>query len=121
MKPPLVALLVAPDRHMRQQILWEEKTLTVREGHRDYRVGSPVMLCCHIVPWAVMATIVEVRHCLLKEVTQEECLQDGVRNLEELLNNLRKYYPNISLDSPVTIIKWDDIRGYVVNRFRTSL
>ncbi len=35
MKQPLVALLISHDRHMRDRIHRGQKTITIREGHRD--------------------------------------------------------------------------------------
>lgn len=114
LKHPLQALLVAPDQRMRTAILERIKKISIREGRRDYRSG-PVMLCCHLEPWAVMADIVNVRHCTLREVTKEEYKADGFENKVELLNGLKKFYPNMNLDSPVTVIRWDNARGKLVD------
>lgn len=73
------------------------------------------MLCCHIKPWAVMADIVDVRCCHLREVTEEDCQDSGFRNLEELVRGLKKYYPDIGPDSIVTVIKWQNVRGLWVD------
>ncbi|MBI2676949.1 MAG: ASCH domain-containing protein [Candidatus Yanofskybacteria bacterium] len=113
MKPALQALLIAPDCCVRDQIVWGTKTVTIREGHRDYKLGK-VMLCCHLEPWAVMADITEVRHCLLKEVTKEECFDDGFSNRVELLHDLQRFYPDLTANSPVTVIKWANVTGTLV-------
>lgn len=115
LKPPLYALLIAPDKKMRDAILDGKKKITIREGHRDYPVGQKVMLCCNLVPWAVMATITNVRHCTLQEVTRGELYAEGFSSHEELLRDLRQYYPNISSSSPITIIGWDDPAGTLIN------
>lgn len=114
MKNPLYALLVAPDEQMRLDIVRKIKKISIREGHRDYRLGS-VMLCCHWVPWAVMADITEVRHCALREVTKEEYQADGFKTQKTLLEGLKKFYPTMTLDSPVTIIRWDNVCGQLVD------
>ena len=114
MKPALQALLIAPDHDMRTHILYGGKTITIRKGHRDYKPG-PVMLCCHVVPWAVLAEITDVRHCALQEVTEEEYEADGFLSQEDLLKGLQKYYPNMTLDSPVTVIRWKDAKGFLVD------
>ncbi len=116
MKGPLVALLVADDPKMREKIANGEKTLTIREGFRDYRPGQTVMLCCHLEPWAVMADITEVRHCQVKELTEEEARADGQENLKELFKALRNYYPRLTGDSFVTIIRWTNVRGKLVEQ-----
>ncbi len=113
-KGPLQALLISPDHKTRFDILDGKKTVTVRQGWRKYFVG-PVMLCCHIRPWAVMADIVDVRHCFLREVTEEECRGSGFKNLEDLTRGLKKYYPDINPDSVVTVIKWQNVRGLWVD------
>ena len=115
MKQPLYALLISPDEGMRHRIETHEKTITIREGHRDYRAG-PVMLSCQIVPWAVMADITDVRHCTLREVAREEWEADGFVSQTDLLAQMRRYYPKLALDSEVTVIRWKDARGALVER-----
>lgn len=103
---------------MRNNIVSGTKTITIREGHRDYRPGQTVMLCCHLEPWAVMANITEVRHCLLGEVTKKEMEADGFTDHEDMLNGMRRYYPSLGYSSPVTVIRWKDARGKLVEESR---
>lgn len=110
----MYALLIAPDHRMRTDIIYDWKAITIREGHRDYRPG-PVMLCCHLAPWAVMADITDVRHCALREVTQEEYEDDGFHSQDDLLQGMQRFYPNMTLDSPVTVIRWEKARGFLVD------
>jgi len=120
-RPGLLALLIAPDEEMRFDILAEIKQITIREGWRDYQVGRPVMLCCQIEPWCVMADIVEVRHCILEAVTYEEMAADGFPTYVELLEGMRRFYTDMGLDSPVTVIRWANVRGKMVNDFRMEM
>ncbi len=113
MRDPLLALKISPDSAQRLAILRGEKKITIREGYRDYWPG-PVVLFCHIEPFAVMAEITEVRHTLLRGVTQEEWETDGFENRKDLLTGMRKYYPEIGWGSPVTIIYWDNVTGALV-------
>lgn len=115
LKPPLVALLISPDRYMRDAIHRGIKKITIREGHRDYQAGQTVMLCCHLESWAVMAKVTEVRHCTLGEVAKEEYLADGFQSASDMLNGMRRFYPNLSYQSPVTVIRWDNAQGEWVN------
>ena len=115
MKQPLTALLIAPDDGMRHRIETGTKTITIREGHRDYRPGL-VMLCCHLVAWAVQADINDVRHCTLREVTEEEWEDDGFVSQEDLLTQMRRFYKDLTLDSDVTVIRWTKARGELVER-----
>lgn len=115
LKPPLQALLISPDKKARIDILFEKQTATIRENWRDYKPG-PVMLCCHVHPWAVLADIVAVKHCLLRQVIQSEYQAAGFRTRKKLLNDLRKYYPSITWDSKVTVITWKDPEGFLIDR-----
>ena len=116
MKRPLTALLIAPDDGMRHRVETGAKTITIREGHRDYRPGELVMLCCHLVPWAVQTTLTDVRHCRLREVGEEEWLDDGFVSQDDLLTQMRRFYPKLTLDSEVTVIRWKDARGALIER-----
>jgi hypothetical protein len=116
MKQPLYALLIAPDVAMRHQIVTGWKKITIREGHRDYRPG-PVMLCCHEVPWAVMADITEVTHKTLIDVTPDEYVADGFDTADHLLAGMRQFYPKMDWTSPVTVIRFENARGALVRRY----
>ncbi|HEY4520174.1 MAG TPA: hypothetical protein VJH33_04085 [Candidatus Paceibacterota bacterium] len=117
LKHPMQALLVAPDNGMRSRILSGKITGTIREGSRDYRSG-PVMLCCHIAPWAVLANISTVRHCTLGDVTEQEIAACGFfppLSFVEMAADMRKYYPHITEASPVTVIHWDHLEGFLAD------
>ncbi len=116
MRRPVVALMF-DNPETWPKILSESKLITIREGHRDYRVGDTVMLCSHINPWCVAATVSSVRHCTLREITREEALADGFSIASELYRELKKFYPNIAWGSDVTIIIWRDVRGQMVEDY----
>ncbi len=113
-EPALQALLIAPDLQVRANILSGKKKITIREGYRDYYEG-PTMICCHIQPWAVQVDITDVYHVALGEVEAEDFEADGFSSQLDLLHGLRKYYPGIDYQSPVTVIHWDNVRGQLVD------
>lgn len=110
MKQALQAILIVNDPAVRLAIMLGEKNITIREGHRDYRVG-PVMICCHIMPWAVMATITSVRYTQVDEVTDKELKDDGYLDHKDMLCGLKEFYPGLTMSSPVTVISWGDVIG----------
>ena len=112
-KKPLQALLVA-ESGQRPTIAGSKK-ITIREGTRDYRVGEPVMLCSPKESFCVKADITDVRHCSANQVTEEEMKKDGYRSLQEMVEDLKTYYPNINEQSDVTVIKWDNVEGLLVD------
>jgi hypothetical protein len=108
-KPPLVALLMA-DCFL-EPIYSGEKKITIREGMRDYKAGQKVVLCkCgneDDIGWARMATITEVSMGKLKNVDIEDLNADGMEDLEDAVQCLRDFYPDITEESPVTVIRWE--------------
>ena len=104
MKRALQGILMAGET-MRDAVLADTKKITIREGHRDYTIG-PVLIGCHYLNWAVFRIIIHVRHTTLGEVTRGECLADGCNSLEELLRMLQQFYPDLTLESKVTVIRW---------------
>lgn len=108
-KRPLVSLLMA--ECFFSSIFNGEKTITIREGWRDYHVGEKVVLCrtgtLDDVGWATMAKITKVSHCFLKEVPIQDLNDDGMATLEDAVQSLGEYYENINEKSMVTVIRWE--------------
>ena len=105
MRRALQGILIATEE-MRDATLNGAKTITIREGHRDYTPG-PVLLGCHLLNWAATRTITDVRHTTLQEVTEEECQADGCTNWRDLLHMLKRFYTELVATSDVTIIRWE--------------
>ena len=108
---PFAALLISPDPDDRQAILAGDKAITIRAGHRDYQAGDKVMLCCHVDPWAVLTTVVSVRHTSLAEVGPLEWEADGFDSHEDMVEGLERYYGPMFPQQNVTVIRWGDIEG----------
>jgi hypothetical protein len=119
LKKPLQALLIATDEKMRENILNRKKKITIIEGWGDYQNG-PCMVCCHIEPWCVGIDIKDVRYSIIKDVKPEEYIADGYNFTSEMTKDLQRFYPKIDLESKVTIIKWDDANGKLVDEYKNK-
>lgn len=115
---PLVALLLAPNDFMWEAALSGAKRITIREGVRDYQVGDDLMVCCHVRNSAFKAKITEVRHCRLWGVTPAEYQADGFDSLESLISGLQAFYRDLTRESMVTIIRWSEMEGTAVEKFK---
>ena len=105
MKKPLQAILIAGEQ-MRDDTLSGKKKITIREGHRDYEKG-PVLLGCHILNWAKMAEITSVKHTILRDISEKDLIDDfGSPSHFMASKTLSQWYPNINLDSAVTVVRW---------------
>jgi hypothetical protein len=107
MKRPLLALLMSDD--FRTAIQNGEKSITIREGWRDYKPSEKVVLCCTNLEsnWAVMAKITNVTHCALKDVKIEDLNDDGMPTLEDAVASLGVFYEGMNEESLVTVIRWE--------------
>ena len=105
MKRALRAILIA-GRKMEEDVRYNKKKITIREGHRDYNEGH-VLIGCDKLDWCVMRTIISVRHTTISEITKEECKDDGFYDHTQLIETLKGFYPNINWNSPVTVIRWE--------------
>jgi len=116
MRPPLQALLLAPNVGLWSDVILGRQTGTIRTGHRAYAAGL-VMLCC---PWAsacVQAEIVSVRHCRMADLTLQERRAAGFRGPKSAaLAGMRRHYADLTMESPVTFILWKDADGTLIKR-----
>ena len=103
---PLTGLLVAGEK-LRDAVLSGKKTITIREGWRDYRAGDKVLIGCNVLGWATMGKITSVNCTILKDILQKELEADGFVNVDDAIRGLSAYYPDICLESPVTVIRWE--------------
>ena len=110
MKKALQAILMSTSDEQWNDILDKTKEITIREGLREYAPGFCILTNID-VNRSVGVDITSVRHCKLKEVTNQEYLEDNFRSRDDLYEGMREYYPSMTPDSDVTIIRWNGVRG----------
>jgi len=115
--PPRQALRIADEIPMAEAVLLGMKIISIREGHIDYRVGEEVFIVCLEQGWCAVADLVCSRHTTLRHVRPIELFADGFADLDQALEALRRFYPDLTLDSEVTVVGWDHIRGSSVDDF----
>lgn len=81
------------------------KTVTIREGHRPITLG-PLVFVSPTNPTDTTAHVYvqHVRHITIAELSQRECLADGVNNPEEMVTLMETFYPGIAIDSKITVV-----------------
>lgn len=118
-RPALQSLLIAPDPEMRRNILSGIKTGTLREGYRGYHKGF-CLLACPDDPFCVGVDITDVRRSIAWKVREEDYRASGFESKLDMIGGLRNYYPNFDQNSPVTAIRWANVRGKLVDEFRAD-
>lgn len=113
---PLQALRLANDIDMIYAAFGGDKKITIREGHRDYQPGVAILCIMESSTYAEI-DITSVQHTTLDNVTIEDLRADGFVDNNQAFEGLRLFYPDLKPDSPVTVIRWDNIRGRAVDDF----
>ena len=116
----LSALLVLPDQIKIDDILSGNVTIIVTERCYDFKAGKPLILFNHLEGWVIMVDMVEVAHRLFSEITSEECQAAGFTKRLDFLDSLNISKRNLSLSSKITILKWANTRGRLVDTHREN-
>lgn len=93
------------------KLLNQNDSVTIRRGWRAISTGPLVF-----IPTMVNTTfdqkevyVFGVELMAVWEVSDKDCLKDGCNNWEELLELLREFYPDMTQNDPVTVVRfWTD-------------
>jgi hypothetical protein len=119
-KRPIQAILMSDSDEQWYNILTGNKGITIRTGYRDYIPGL-VMIVNPNINRCVEATITNVNYYLAKEVPEGDCLDDGFSGLEDMVRGMKAYYPEFCHDSEVTVIRWEKVKGALVDEVRANI
>jgi hypothetical protein len=114
MEKPLQAMRLADDVYMWDDALRRKKKISIRMGHHDYHPG-PVILCSINLGLCAEAMITSVLHTSLAEVPIRDIKDNSYGDHQDAIEGLRRFYPTIQMDSPVTVIRWNGIKGAAVD------
>lgn len=81
-----------------------KKTTTVRAGKRDYRICS-IYDIYNPDKTVHERVYVTCKYCIpFGELTEETAHTDGFSSLDELKKELLQFYPDLTAESPVTVV-----------------
>ncbi len=82
------------------------KSATIREGRKDVKLG--LLEFENTESGAVeVANILSVQYCQLLHVSLEDLAKDNMVNPAHAVMKLIEYYPDITLNSEITVIKFE--------------
>ena len=103
LRKPLTCLLLAEE--LVDETDNGHKTVTVREGHRDYSPGK-VVIACPEINYSIMKEIVEVHHTTPEKMNEKDYLDEGWTDRENMVEDLKRFYSDLHMKSPITVIRW---------------
>ncbi len=87
-----------------QRVLRGEKRVTIRLGIVRPRFGELLIVCNNLVYGIAEVESIDIRR--IEEIPKEILHEEGFRNIRDLINELRKLYPEIKDTTYVTIIRF---------------
>lgn len=107
MKRPTVALEMAD--HFWGAIEDGDKTLTIREGRRDFQPGDKLVFTySEFEEYQGGFEVTDVTQCPLKDVPIDIINAEGWSGHKQALKNLQAFYPDLTMESFVTVIQWKE-------------
>lgn len=92
------------------RVLSGEKRVTIRLGVLRPRFQLVYIACCGMLYGE--AVITKVEYVKLRDLSRDVLEEEGFKDLEEALAELRAIYPGIDLDDVVSIIRFSLVRRY---------
>lgn len=86
------------DSRLKPTIVSGCKTTTIRKGHRVF--GKNITI------GEMPAVINSYKHYILMTVPLEILVREGFKSIFDCMRKLQRYYPDISLNTPVTVIEF---------------
>ncbi len=87
-----------------QRVLRGEKRVTIRLGIVRPRFGELLIVCNNLVYGIAEVESIDIRR--VEDIPEEVLREEGFRSTKELINELRKLYPEIKDTTYVTIIRF---------------
>ncbi|OYT30436.1 MAG: ASCH domain-containing protein, partial [Thermofilum sp. ex4484_82] len=94
-----------------EKILEKEKTVTIRKGIRDFKIGELVYIASGDRIYCD-AVVLKVKHIKVSELKEEDIVKAGFTSKDELLKTLRKYYGSIKPDDDITVINFKLLKNW---------
>ena len=90
------------------------KRTTIRLGKREVLLGD-LLLESDDIQRSLIVTVVKIDHCLLKDVSLSNLINDGFIDHSQMLNEMKRFYPKIEMNSWVTVI------GFIPNKKKLTI
>lgn len=97
-KEKVVEKILEFDARIKPTVVNGCKTTTLRKGHRLFAKNITIAKLPAIVNWQ--------RHYILMTVPLEFLVREGFKSMFDALQKLQRYYPDMTWNSPVTIVEF---------------
>lgn len=82
------------------------KKNTMRNGRRDIALGPLEFKPASGQGASAVVNVTNVKHCKAFEVSEEDCRANGYRDRADMMQGMKRYYPDFGAENEVTVIIW---------------
>ena len=82
------------------------KATTIRKGRLSIELGDLLFQSAEMNREQVV-NVDEVYYSLLKDVKLEDVINDSFKDHDDMVEQMKRFYPDITLDTEVTVIKFE--------------
>ena len=85
-----------------------KKRITIRQGWRKVLPGELLIVATEGGPDGdfVTVNVTSLTLTIARNVSEEDLRADGFTSVEDMVEKMRRFYPDFSEDTEVTIIRW---------------
>ncbi|AGO47648.1 hypothetical protein Phi17218_115 [Cellulophaga phage phi17:2_18] len=81
------------------------KTTTIRKGRRDIKLGNLLFESLETNRKEVVS-VLNIHYCKLSNVYDGDLKNDGFKDHQDMWDQMKRFYPDLTLDDEVTTIKF---------------
>ncbi|MDH5367657.1 MAG: hypothetical protein OEW67_11750 [Cyclobacteriaceae bacterium] len=81
------------------------KTTTIRKGRISISLGE-LLLQSTALKREETVLVKMVYFCLLKDVMQDDIINDGFDDHDDMSEKMKRFYPDITLETEVTVVRF---------------
>jgi len=86
------------------------KRITIRNGHRpQFHTELEIRIISNDTNWGCKANVTEVGFYTYETIPEQDWHDDGFQSWQEMFEEMKTFYPDISPQSECTIIRWGQI------------
>ena len=86
------------DERLKPSIMGGCKTYTIRKGHRHF--ARNIKILNH------NAIVNNYKHYIVSTIPLDILIAEGFKTIFDMIRKLQKYYPDINLNTPVTVVEF---------------
>lgn len=96
-----------------------EKRVTIRKGRKNYPIGHACFISAELGRIAEIK-IIRIEYVKLGNIYEIDIKDDGFKDWNDAFNGLKQYYPDLSWDDELTVVKFVTVKIHEIRLLQYS-